>query len=100
MQCRQIVPIDRPNIMKAQRFPQGGLCRSRLCIEVIRNRADARRDRHLVVVQNDDKAFLQVSGVVEAFQCHSRRDGAIANDGNHVKILALQVARGGDAECR
>ncbi len=68
-------------------------------IQVAGQCSDVRRDRHLVVVQNDDERNLQASGVVEGLVSHSAGQGAIANDGDRMVVLAPELGRDRHAEC-
>ena len=61
---------------------------------------DVRRNRHVVVVQ-DDEEIVRIDGcVVQSFECESVADGCVANQGNrHAVFLARSVHVGyGHAE--
>ena len=70
--------------------------------QVARHRADGRGDGHLVVVEDDDQAFLQVARVVERLIGHARAHRAVADHGNRVAQPfgdhAAQIAAHGKAE--
>ncbi len=59
---------------------------------------DGGRDRHVVVVQDDDEAFVAGAGVVDGFVSHARAHGAVADDGDDVVRLAFEVAGAGHAQ--
>src|SRR5437660_12912711 len=46
--------------------------------QVLRDRTDVWRDRHLVVIENDDEIPLGGASVVEPFVCQSTSESAIA----------------------
>ena len=52
--------------------------------EIGGHRADRRRDRHVVVVQDDDQARMHGAGVVQRLVGHARRHRAVADDGDDV----------------
>ena len=55
--------------------------------------ADRRRDRHVVVIENDDKTRVHRAGVVHRLIGHASRHRAVADHGDHVVGVAAQVAR-------
>ena len=57
-------------------------------------------NRHLVVVDHDDKVRAQFGCPVKAFKCFTTTERPIADDGNHVARLAAQVATFGQATCQ
>ncbi len=61
-------------------------------------RADRRRNRHVVVVEHDDEARIHGAGIVHGLVGHAGRHGAVADHGDDVVLLALQVARHSHAE--
>ena len=72
-------------------------------VEIARDGADIRRDRHLVVVENDEEREVEVASVVERFEGHATRQGAIADDrdDSSIRLSALgkrdgHAQRGGD----
>ena len=76
-------------------------------IEALGQGANARADRHLVVVENDQQLSAQMPGVVERLEDDAAGQGAVADHGHAVAIaLAEQVVadfqpqRGGDARSR
>ena len=62
------------------------------------HRADRRRDRHVVVVEDDDQPGLVGAGIVHGLIGHARAHRAVADDGDDVARIALQVARHRHAE--
>ena len=54
-------------------------------------------NRPLVVVDHDDEAASELSGVVEALEGESARQRAVADDRHHVVALAGELARGDEA---
>ena len=65
-------------------------------------RPDRRRDRHLVVVEDDEHVGVGDAGVVERLEGHAGRHRAVADDGDDLARLALLLGgqrhaeRGGD----
>ena len=68
--------------------------------QIIRQRADVFRDRHIVVVQHDQKVRGKRAGVIQCFECHARGQGAVADDGNDPAILAALRRRDGHTQRR
>ena len=66
--------------------------------EIGRQRADRRRDRHVVVVEHHDQAGIHRAGIVHGLVSHAGRHRAVADHGDDVVLLALQVARDRHAE--
>src|ERR1700749_2511501 len=66
--------------------------------EIGRQRACRRRDRHVVVVEHDDEARIHRTGIVHGLVRHAGRHGAVADDGDDIILLALQIAGDGHAE--
>ena len=52
--------------------------------EIGRERADRRRDRHVVVVEDDDQALIAGAGVVHRLVGHAGAHGAVADDADDV----------------
>jgi len=61
--------------------------------QIGRHGADRRRDRHVVVVEDDDEALAARAGIVHRLIGHARRHGAVADHGDDVILFAGQVAR-------
>ena len=60
--------------------------------------AGGRRDRHVVVVEDDDEPRIHGAGVVHRLVGHAGRHGAVADDGDDVARFALELRRDGHAE--
>ncbi len=69
-------------------------------VEVGRQGAHVGRDRHLVVVEDDDEILLAVARPVEALEGHARRHGSVADHGDDLVALAVEAARLGDPRRR
>jgi hypothetical protein len=65
--------------------------------EILRDRADVRRDRHLVVVEDDDDVPVGVAGVVEPLVGEAACQRPVAEDGDDLVIVAANVAAGRDS---
>ena len=61
-------------------------------VEVARERADVRRDRHPVVVQHDHDRRLEAAGVVKGLVGDPPGEGAVADHGDDVAVLADPLA--------
>jgi hypothetical protein len=61
-------------------------------LEIARQRADVGRDRHPVVVQDDDDGRLEAAGVVQGFIGDPPGEGAVADDRHHAAVLADPLA--------
>ena len=66
--------------------------------QIGRHGADRRRDRHLVVVEDDDQPFVAGAGVVHGLVGHASRHRAVADHGDDVVLLAGEIARYRHAE--
>lgn len=66
--------------------------------EIGGQRPHRRCDRHLVVVQDDEKALLQMTRVVHRLEGHARRHGAIADHRNRIARIAAKLRRHGKAQ--
>ena len=66
--------------------------------QIGRQRADRGGDGHLVVVQDDEKAFLQVARVVERLERHAGGHRTVTNDGHGVTGIAAKVGSDGETE--
>jgi hypothetical protein len=58
----------------------------------MRQRADRRRDRHVVVVEDDDQARIHRAGVVHRLIGHAGGHRAVADHGDDVVLLAVEIA--------
>ena len=68
--------------------------------QIARHRADRRRDRHVVVVEDDDQARVHRAGIVHRLIGHAGGHRAVADHGDDVVLAAGEVARHGHAERR
>ena len=68
--------------------------------EISRQPANRRRDRHVVVIQNDHQPVARVMGVVHRLIGHAGRHRAIADDGNALARPARQLVGHGKAQRR
>ena len=68
--------------------------------EIAAHRPDRRGDRHLVVVEDDDKAGVHRPRVVQALVRHAAGERAVADDRDDPIPPALQIAGDGKPECR
>ena len=62
--------------------------------EVGRHGAHGRRDRHVVVVEDDDEARVQGAGIVHGLVGHARRHRAVADHRHHVAPLRRRLRPG------
>src|SRR6185369_8206992 len=69
-------------------------------VQVAGQRADVGRDRHLVIVQQDDHLRFEVADLIDALKRHPCGQPGVADEGDDVKVFALEVARRRDAERR
>ena len=68
--------------------------------QVLGHGANVRRDGHLVVVEHDDQITLGVPRVVQRLVRKPGRQRAVAEHGDHLVVVAPEVASDRDAECR
>ncbi len=61
---------------------------------------DGRRDRHVVVVEDDDQPGVPSAGVVHCLVGHAGGHRSVADDRDHLVVGAGEVARGGKTEAR
>ena len=69
-----------------------------LFAQITSERTHVARDRHLVVVQNNDHGRLQLAQLIEGLKRHAARKRRVADDGNDFLIAAIQIARHGQAQ--
>ena len=74
------------------------LARRQQAREISAHGADRRRDRHVVVVEDDDEPAVRGAGVVHGLVGHTRAHGAVTDDADDVVIRAAQVARHREAQ--
>src|SRR2546427_297351 len=61
-------------------------------VEVAREGADVRGDRHSVVVQNDDDRDLEAAGVVKRLECDAAGQRAVADHRDYLAVGARSLA--------
>ncbi len=61
--------------------------------QVIAHRADRRRNRHVIIVQDYDQAGFVRAGIVHGLIGHASRHGSVTNHADNMRVAALQVAR-------
>ena len=61
-------------------------------VEVARQRTDVRRDRHSVVVEQDDDRCPLATRLVHGLKRDAARHGSVADDGHDVGILRMPTA--------
>ena len=66
--------------------------------QIAAHRAHRRRDRHVVVVEDDDHPAVQRSGVVEPLIGHPAGERPVADHRDHPVVPALEIAPDGKAE--
>ena len=60
--------------------------------QIGRQRADRRRDRHVVVVEHDDQPRVHRAGIVHRLIGHAGGHRAVADHGDDVVLLAVEIA--------
>ena len=68
--------------------------------QISRHRADRRGNRHVIVVEHDDQPRIHRAGIVHGFVGHAGRHRAVADHGDDIVLLAVEVARDRHAETR
>ena len=69
--------------------------------QILVHRPNVRRDRMVVVVQDDDQVPVRVSGVVEGLVSQATSHRPVSDDRNHAEVVAIQVSGDRRAErCR
>ena len=66
--------------------------------QVLRHGADIGRNRHLVVVEDDDDVAPGIARIVQPFIRHAGCQCTVAQDGHDFELLTVQVARDRHAE--
>ena len=56
-------------------------------IEISRNGADIGRDRHFIVIQDDQQFPLQMTCLIDSFKSDTSREASIADDGDDMRSL-------------
>ena len=68
--------------------------------QIVVERADIGRDRHIVVVEDHQQVSVHRPGVVQRFKGHAGGHRAVANHRHHLARLALGAGGGGHAQRR
>jgi len=66
-------------------------------VQVARDAADIGRDRHLVVVEDDDQPLLHLADMVQRLQGDAAGQGAVADDGHDMVLPSQAIAGDGQA---
>ena len=56
------------------------------------------RNRHLIVIQHNDKILLHPGGIVQSLVRHAAGKGPVSNDGYHTVVLPPDIAPQGNAQ--
>ena len=95
-----IVAVGYKAVIQTHRTEQIAFClAARLAqqAQVLIQTAVILRDGHIVVVDEDDQVAVQLRRVVERLERFAAAERTVANDGNHVVVLTLEVAALGQA---
>ena len=87
-------PLDRPVVGALALAPRA---RELDLAQVLRERADGRADRHLVVVDDDEHLGLALADVVERLEREAAHEGRVADDDRDPLEAVAHVARLGEA---
>ena len=66
--------------------------------QIAAHRADRLRDRHVIVVQNDDQPRIRGAGIVHPLERHAGAHRAVTNHRDNVTPMSLKVASHSHAE--
>ena len=55
--------------------------------KIARQAADVIRDRHVVIVEDNEHIVVECAGVIERFEGHARGHRTVAYDGNRVTVF-------------
>jgi hypothetical protein len=61
-------------------------------VRILVQRADRRRDRHVVVVEDDQHVGIGNAGIVQRLEGHAGRHGAVADDGTTLRSSPFCLA--------
>ena len=86
--AREALGHPRPQLPQRQKAARGHQPR-----QIGAHRPHRRRDRHVVVVQHHDQPRMPRAGVVHRLIRHAGTHRAVADHGDDVTLVALQVAR-------
>ena len=93
--AREALGHPRPQLPQRQKAARGHQPR-----QIGAHRPHRRRDRHVVVVQHHDQPRMPRAGVVHRLIRHAGTHRAVADHGDDVALVALQVARHRHPESR
>ncbi|MNL36166.1 hypothetical protein D3C87_1582360 [compost metagenome] len=68
--------------------------------QVVIERADVFRDRHFVVVEDNQHIGLDIARVVHRLKRHPRRDRAVTNHADGATLFVLFFCRDGNTDTR
>ena len=61
--------------------------------KIIRHAAHIGRNRHVIVVEDDQKIGVQITGMIQGLECHPCGKCPISDNGNHSPIALLLLCR-------
>src|SRR2546426_12444551 len=64
--------------------------------EVLRERADRRADRHLVVVEDDEQSRLTMADVIERLEAEAAHERRVADHDRDPLLTGSEIPRGGE----
>ena len=82
--------LRQPLLDALARLPQARL--EPHAVEVARQRADVRRDRHAVVVEDHDERRAEAAGLVDRLERDAAGHRAVADHGDDLAVLAVAAA--------
>src|SRR5262245_34022807 len=68
-------------------------------VQIPRNGANIGRNRHFIVVQDDQQLLLQMARLVDSLERDASGKPSVTDDRHHVVVLMLQVASDSHAQC-
>ena len=83
--CRRAA--DEAALHLLARVPELGI--QAHAVEVARQRADVRRDRHAVVVEHDHDRRAQAAGLMDGLERDPAGHGAVADHGDHLALVEV-----------
>jgi hypothetical protein len=60
-------------------------------VQITSQRADRWCDRHFIIVEHHNQACFEMAGLIHCFHRHTARQRSIANQSDHVMVLAFPV---------
>ena len=75
-------------------FLQPGIkiCCPDLC-QISGHSSDIFRDRHMIVIQHNNKITVQLGRIIKRLKRHSTRHRTVTDHGNHTIVFSFQVSR-------